>query len=185
VVLPGIAAAAGVLHAALRRHHPGVTAMIDKAAIEQIVDRHGRAREHLIAILLDCQETFCHLPREVIDTVAVRVQAPVSQVLGIATFFRAFSLQPVGRHRIHVCMGTACHVQGAPRLLDAISRELGIQRGETTPDLAFSLDTVNCLGCCGLAPVVTVGTDVHGKLKQATVPRMLRKYEKDYKAKTH
>ena len=82
-------------------------------------------------------------------------------------------------------MGTACHVQGAPRLLDAASRELGIQRVETTPDMEFSLETVNCLGCCGLAPVVTVGTDVHGKLKQTAIPRMLRKYVKDYKAKTH
>jgi NADH:ubiquinone oxidoreductase subunit E len=105
--------------------------------------------------------------------------------LGIATFYRGFSLKPVGRHRIHVCMGTACHVQGAPRLLDAVSRELGIQKGETTPDMEFSLDTVNCLGCCGLAPVITVGTDVHGKLKQTGIPRMLRRYVKDYKAKTH
>jgi NADH-quinone oxidoreductase subunit E len=159
--------------------------MIDVTRIEHIVDRHGRKREHLIAMLLECQEEFLHLPREVIETVAARVQAPVSQVLSIATFFRAFSLKPVGRHRIHVCMGTACHVQGAPRLLEAIGRELGLSRGETTPDMNFSLDTVNCLGCCGLAPVVTVNTDVHGKLKQGHVPRMLRKYVKDYKPKAH
>ena len=157
--------------------------MIDVTSVEHIVDRHGRTRDNLIAILLDCQEEYCHLPREVIEAVAARVHAPVSQVLSIATFYRGFSLKPVGRHRIHVCMGTACHVQGAPRLLEAIGRELGISRGETTPDLAFSLDTVNCLGCCGLAPVVTVGTDVHGKLRQTGIPRLLRKYEKDYKAK--
>ncbi len=138
--------------------------MTDLIKVEQIVDRHGRSRDNLIAILLECQEEFLHLPREVIESVAVRVKAPVAQVLSIAT---------------------ACHVQGAPRLLDAVSRELGIQRGETTPDMEFSLDTVNCLGCCGLAPVVTVGTDVHGKLKQTGIPRMLRKYVKDYKAKTH
>ena len=159
--------------------------MIDIARVDQIVDRHGRQREHLIAMLLDCQEEFCHLPREVIEAVSKRVDAPVTQVLGIATFYRGFSLKPVGRHQVHVCMGTACHVQGAPRLLEAISRELGIQKGESTPGLEFSLDTVNCLGCCGLAPVVTVGTDVHGKLKQAGIPRMLRKYEKDYKRKAH
>lgn len=159
--------------------------MIDVAKVEQIVDRHGRQREHLIAILLDCQEEFCHLPREVVEAVALRVQAPVAHVLSIATFYRGFSLKPVGRHRIHVCMGTACHVQGGPRLLDAISRELGIQKGETTPDMEFSLDTVNCLGCCGLAPVLTVGTDVHGKIKQLGIPRMLKKYVKDYKPKTH
>ncbi len=159
--------------------------MIDVARVEQIVDRHGRRREHLIAMLLDCQEEFAHLPREVIEAVAGRVQAPVSTVLGIATFYRGFSLKPVGRHPIHVCMGTACHVQGAPRLLDALARELGIQKGDTTADLEFSLNTVNCLGCCGLAPVITVGTDVHGKLKQAGIPKMLRKYAKDYKAKAH
>jgi len=159
--------------------------MPDLTSVDRIVDRHGRTRDNLIAILLDCQEEYCHLPREVIEAVAARVQAPVTQVLGIATFFRAFSLKPVGRHRIHVCMGTACHVQGAPRLLEAIGRELGIGRGDTTPDLSFSLDTVNCLGCCGLAPVVTVGTDVHGKLKQTGIPRLLRKYVKDYKPKAH
>ncbi len=159
--------------------------MIDTAKVEHIVDEHGCRREHLIAMLLHCQEEFSHLPREIIETVARRVSVPVSVVLGIATFYRGFSLNPVGRHPIHVCMGTACHVQGAPRLLDAISRELGIARGETTRDLDFSLDTVNCLGCCGLAPVVTIGSDVHGKLKQAAVPKMLRKYSKDYKAKAH
>lgn len=152
--------------------------MIDIARVESIVDRHGGRREHLIAILLDCQEEFCHLPREVIEAVAVRVGVPVAPVLGIATFFRAFSLKPVGRHQIHVCLGTACHVQGGPRLLDALERELGIRKGETTPDMNFSLDTVNCLGCCGLAPVVTVGQDVHGKVKQTGVPRLVKKYQR-------
>ena len=159
--------------------------MVDLSKIEGIVDRHERRREALIAILLDCQEEFCYLPREALETIATRVQAPLASVLSIATFYRGFSLKPMGRHRIHVCMGTACHVQGAPRLLDALARELGIQKGETTPDLEFGLDTVNCLGCCGLAPVVTVGTDVHGKIKQSGIPRMLKKYVKDYKPKAH
>jgi len=150
--------------------------MIEIGRVEEIVDRHGRQREHLIAMLLDCQEQFHHLPREVIETVAGRVGAPVTSVLGIATFFKAFSLKPVGRHSIHVCMGTACHVQGAPKLLAALERELQIKKGDTTPDLEFTLNTVNCLGCCGLAPVITVGQDVHGKLKQAGIPRILKKY---------
>lgn len=159
--------------------------MIDLSTVDGIVDRHQGRREALIAILLDCQEEFCYLPREVLEAIAARVQTPVTSVLSIATFYRGFSLKPMGRHRIHVCMGTACHVQGAPRLLDALTRELGIQKGETTPDLEFGLDTVNCLGCCGLAPVITVGTDVHGKIKQAGIPRMLKKYVKDYKPKAH
>jgi NADH-quinone oxidoreductase subunit E len=150
--------------------------MIDAARVDEIVQQHGRQKEHLIAMLLDCQEEFQHLPREVIEKVAVGVGSPVTNVLGIATFFRAFSLKPVGRHPIHVCMGTACHVQGAPKLLEALERELKVKRGDTTDDLMFTLDTVNCLGCCGLAPVITVGQDVHGKLKQAAVPRIVKKY---------
>lgn len=152
--------------------------MIDIARVESIVDRHGARREHLIAILLDCQEEFCHLPREVIEAAAARVGVPVAPVLSIATFFRAFSLKPVGRHRVHVCLGTACHVQGGVRLLEALQRELGIGKGETTADMNFSLDTVNCLGCCGLAPVITVGQDVHGKVKQTGIPRLVKKYQR-------
>jgi len=150
--------------------------MIEMARVDEIVDRHQRKREHLIAILLDCQEEFYHLPREVIEEVANRVGVPVTAVLGIGTFYRGFSLKPVGKYPIHVCTGTACHVQGAPRLLEALERELGIKRGDTTADELFGIDTVNCLGCCGLAPVITVGRDVHGKLKQATIPRVLKKY---------
>ncbi len=151
-------------------------ATTDIGKVEAIVERHGRKREHLIAMLLDCQETFTYLPREALEAIAVGVGTPVSHVLGIATFFRAFSLKPVGRYPIQVCMGTACHVQGGPRLLDALLRELKIARGETTEDLLFGVNTVNCLGCCGLAPVMTVGSDVHGKLKQAQIPRILKKY---------
>jgi NADH-quinone oxidoreductase subunit E len=146
--------------------------------VESVLERHGRDKDNLIAILLDCQEEFTYLPREVVEHVANSVGAPKSQVLGLATFYRRFSLKPVGRHPIHVCMGTACHVQGGPRLLDALERELSIKRGETTPDLQFGLDTVNCLGCCGLAPVITVGKDVHGKLRQVDIPRVVKKYKR-------
>lgn len=150
--------------------------MVDIAKVQEIVKKHGAKREHLIAMLLDCQEEFYHLPRPVIEEVARMVGVPPATVLGIATFFRVFSLKPVGKHRIHVCMGTACHVKGAPRLLEAFERELGIKRGEVTGDQLFGLETVNCLGCCGLAPVITVGRDVHGKLKLSDVPKVLKKY---------
>ena len=151
--------------------------MVELEKVEEIVERHGGSKENLIAILLDCQEEFHHLPREVIECVARKTGTPVSNVLGIGTFFRAFSLEPVGRYPIHVCMGTACHVQGAPKLLEALERELGVKRGHTTPDGQFSVDTVNCLGCCGLAPVITIGQDVHGKLKQTQIQRTLKKYQ--------
>ena len=146
--------------------------------VESILERYGREKDNLIAILLDCQEEFTYLPREVVEQVADGVGASTSQVLGLATFYRRFSLKPVGRYPIHVCLGTACHVQGGPRLLEALERKLSIKRGETTPDLQFGLDTVNCLGCCGLAPVITVGKDVHGKLRQVDIPRVVKRYDR-------
>lgn len=145
--------------------------------VKQILDRHGSSRDNLIAILLDCQEEFTHLPREVVQQVAVGVGTSTAVVLGLATFYRRFSLKPIGRHPIRVCMGTACHVQGGPRLLEALERDLAIKRGETTLDLAFGLDTVNCVGCCALAPVITVGQDVHAKLKQTDIPRVIKRYK--------
>jgi NADH-quinone oxidoreductase subunit E len=153
--------------------------MVEVAKVQQIVDRHRAKREHMIAMLLDCQETYRYLPREVLEEVARQTHVPLTSVLRVATFFRAFSLQPVGRHQVHVCTGTACNIQGAPRLLEALERELKVKRGHTTADLEFSLDTVNCVGCCGLAPVVTVGQDVHGKLKQSAIPRIIKQYRKE------
>jgi len=153
--------------------------VIEAARIDQIVERHGCKKEHLIAMLQDCQDEFYYLPREVVEGVARRVEVPAAKVLGIATFFRAFSLKPVGRHPISLCMGTACHVQGAPRLLEGLERELGVKVGDTTDDMLFTLKTVNCLGCCGLAPVMTVGKNVHGKLKQSGLSRILKKYSEE------
>jgi NADH-quinone oxidoreductase subunit E len=150
--------------------------MVDVSKVREIVDRHECKKSHMIAILLDCQTEYSYLPREVLEELSIRISTPVTSILSIATFFRAFSLKPVGRHQIHVCMGTACNIQGGPQLVDALERELKIKRGETTADMQFTLDTVNCVGCCGLAPVITVGHEVHGKLKQSAVPRMIKRY---------
>jgi NADH-quinone oxidoreductase subunit E len=150
--------------------------MVDVSKVREIVERHGSRMEHVIAILLDCQEEYRYLPREILEELSIQLKAPLTSVLAIATFFRAFSLKPVGRHQVHVCMGTACNIQGGPRLVEALERELKIKKGDTTPDELFSLDTVNCVGCCGLAPVVTIGQDVHGKLKQSSIPRIIKKY---------
>jgi NADH:ubiquinone oxidoreductase subunit E len=152
--------------------------MVDLTRVDAIVDRHQGQREHLIAMLLECQDEFRYLPRQLIERVAARVNVPVTVVLGIATFYRGFSLKPVGRYPISVCTGTACHVLGATRLVEALERELGVKRGDTTPDGLFSLHTINCPGCCGLAPVVTVGQDVHGKINQARLPRLVGRYKK-------
>ena len=150
--------------------------MVDVKKVDAILEKHGAKRERMIAILLDCQEEFYYLPREVLEAVAAGVQVPLTSVLSIATFFKAFSLKPIGRYPIRVCNGTACNIQGGPLLIDALERELNIKKGQTTPDTLFGLDTVNCVGCCGLAPVITVGQEVHGKVKIAAVPKMINQY---------
>jgi NADH:ubiquinone oxidoreductase subunit E len=151
--------------------------MVNVAKVAEILERHGARRERMIAILLDCQETYYYLPREVLETVAAGMKIPLTSVLAIATFFKAFSLKPIGRYPIRVCNGTACNIKGGPLLVEALERELEIKKGGTTPDNKFGLDTVNCVGCCGLAPVITVGQDVHGKVKISSVPRMVKQYE--------
>jgi NADH-quinone oxidoreductase subunit E len=150
--------------------------MVDVSKVAEILERHGSKRERMIAILLDCQEHYYYLPREVLEAVAEGVQVPLTSVLAIATFFKAFSLKPIGRYPIRVCNGTACNIKGGPLLVEALERELKIKKGETTPDELFGLDTVNCVGCCGLAPVLTVGQDVLGKVKIASVPKMIKQY---------
>jgi NADH:ubiquinone oxidoreductase subunit E len=151
--------------------------MVDVTKVNEILERHGSKRERMIAILLDCQEHYSYLPREVMEAVATGVMVPLTSVLSIATFFKAFSLKPIGRYPFRVCNGTACNIQGGPLLVDALQRELKIKKGETTPDNQFGLDTVNCIGCCGLAPVITVGPDVHGKVKISSVPKLVKQYK--------
>jgi NADH:ubiquinone oxidoreductase subunit E len=150
--------------------------MVDLSRVEAIVDRHGASRDRLIAILLDCQQEFRYLPRPLIELVASRVGVPVVTVLGIATFYRGFSLNPVGRHQVCVCTGTACQILGAPALVESFEQELGIRKGETAPDGVFSLHTINCPGCCGLAPVVTVGDDVHSRVTPSEVGSLVGRY---------
>jgi len=150
--------------------------MVSLEKVDQILEKHGCQRGHLIGALLDCQEEFRYLPRELIEHVAARVEVPVATVLGIATFYRGFSLKPVGKYPVSVCTGTACQVLGAPKLVEAFERELHIKKGDTAADGIFSLHTINCPGCCGLAPVVTVGSEVHGKITQSGIPRLVKKY---------
>ena len=145
--------------------------------LADILEKYQAEPNAIIAILQDIQESFGYLPRESLEHVSKELNIPLSRVLSLATFFKAFSLIPKGKHPIHVCMGTACHVRGAQLVLEKLERELGIKLGETTEDLEFSLDEVRCVGCCGLAPVVMVGEDVHGKISQTKVPGVIRKYK--------
>ncbi len=144
---------------------------------DEIVNRWGARPENIIEMLHDIQNELNYLPKDLLYEVSKKANVPISKIFNIATFYNAFSLKPKGRHRVHVCMGTPCHALGAPRVVSAIERELGIKCGDTTPDMKFSLDICGCVGTCGLAPVVIVGDDLFGPIKVDGVPRLLKKYE--------
>jgi NADH-quinone oxidoreductase subunit E len=150
---------------------------MDSARIEQIIVDHGARESALIEVLLDIQNEMHWLPKEALELVAEKLQVPMSRIQHTVTFYKAFSLVPKGRHEINICMGTACHVRGAPRVLEVIEQITGIKPGETDPDLKFSLDTVNCLGCCALGPVMEIDEQHLGKLVPAKTADLLKNYE--------
>ncbi len=127
----------------------------------------------LIAILQDIQAEYNYLPRETLMEVSQGLEVPLSRVYSVATFFRSFSLTPRGRHIINVCLGTACHVRGGIRILEEIERELGIKSGETTENLRFTLETVNCVGACALGPIVIIDGVYSGQMKTDKVKPLL------------
>ena len=130
----------------------------------------------LMPIMQKAQESFGYLSLEVMTLIADALDIPVSKVYGVATFYAQFSLTPKGDYIIQVCTGTACYVKGAQKVLDRVYEELGIQSGETTADGKFTIQDTRCLGCCGLAPVMTVNEDVYGRITAAQVPGILDKY---------
>ena len=150
---------------------------MEHGRIDQIIDRHHGEASSLIQVLLEIQAENHWLPREALERVSERLGSPLSQIRHIATFYKAFSLVPKGRHEIHVCMGTACHVRGAKRVLDRATELTGIQPGETDLELKFSLETVNCLGCCALGPVMEIDGKTHGKLSSAEASDVLSSYQ--------
>lgn len=150
---------------------------MDTAKIDSIIDSHHGEASSLIQILLDIQNELHWLPAEALELVSERLQVPMSRIQHTTTFYKAFSLVPKGRHEINICMGTACHVRGAPRVLEVVQNITGIQPGETDPDMKFSLDTVNCLGCCALGPVMEIDEQHLGKLVPDTAAELLKNYE--------
>jgi NADH-quinone oxidoreductase subunit E len=148
-----------------------------KSKIKNILVRNGNDRGMLVSILQDMQAEFGYLSREAITEVSQQLNIPLSQVYGVATFFKAFSLVPRGRHQIQVCLGTACHVRGSEKILDAVERELGIKPGENDTDLNFSLETVNCVGACALGPIVIVDGKYSGEMKIESVKPLLDGYK--------
>ncbi len=150
---------------------------MDIARVDQIIDKHNSEASSLIQILLDIQSENHWLPKEALERISERLQVPYTRIQHIATFYKAFSLVPKGRHQVHICMGTACHVRGAQRVLDTLQDLTGIKPGETDLDLKYSLETVNCLGCCALGPVIEIDGDIHGKMSPARTADALKKYE--------
>jgi len=131
----------------------------------------------LIQLLLDVQRELNWVPKEVIQQISYRLQVPLSQIYRVASFYKSMSLKPRGRHLVNVCLGTACQVRGGPRLMDRVREILGINPGETTPDTKFTLERVNCLGCCALGPVMVVDGEYHGKIMPAKAGEILKSYD--------
>lgn len=153
--------------------------MSDKVAA--IIERHESDRGQLVAMLQDIQGEYHYLPKEALVKVSKVLGIPLSQVYNVATFFKAFSLKPRGKHVINVCLGTACHVRGAVRVLEKLERSLNVKSGETTTDFKFTLETVNCMGACALGPVVRVDGEYFGQMNIEKVDHMLAQFkdEKD------
>jgi NADH-quinone oxidoreductase subunit E len=149
---------------------------MDNDKIDRIIEKHQSSESSLIQILLEIQRENRWLPKEALERVARKLDVPLSRVQHIVTFYKAFSLVPKGRHEIHVCTGTACHVRGAPRLLNSVQDLIGIGPGETDMDMKFSLETVGCVGCCALGPVMIVDGEYHGKMVPAESEDVLKKY---------
>ena len=147
-----------------------------KMKLPEIMERHSGGREILLPLLEDINLEFRYLPQNVLRYVSYKLEIPLSHIYNLATFYNVFSLTPRGKYVISVCEGTACHVKGGHRILERLQKELGLKSGETSEDLQYSLESVRCLGCCGLAPVVTVNADLHGKMTQSKIPKLLESY---------
>lgn len=149
---------------------------MDSQVLDTILRRHPQDPSSIIQVMLDVQNELYYLPKDVLAKVSSHLNVPLSHSYHLATFYKAFSLKPKGKFPIAVCTGTACHVQGALKIMDQLERELHIKEGGTTADMKFSIESVRCLGCCGLAPVVTIGKNLHGKVPASKITKILKQY---------
>jgi len=144
------------------------------AKVCEIIDNCGRERSKLIYILQEVQKIYRYLPEEVMSYIATSLNMPAAKVFGVATFYSNFALEPKGKHVINVCDGTACHVKGSTDLLDILQNKLGLTKAKpTTEDMMFTVETVSCIGACGLAPAITINGQVHGLLTEADVEKLV------------
>lgn len=140
--------------------------------------KQENSESYLIAVLHKAQSLFGYLPREVMDEVAEALQIPTAHIWGVATFYHYFNLEPIGKHVISVCMGTACYVKGANLVLDALKKELGVQVGQTTEDRLFTLQEARCLGACGIAPVIMIDDKIYGELDAKKTVEVINQFRK-------
>ena len=152
-----------------------------QAKIQAIISRYGSDKGFLVPILQDVQKELNYLPEDALVMVSTLLEIPVSRIFEVATFYKAFSLTPRGKHLLSLCLGTACHVRGAPLISSHIERSLGLKPGETSPDLQFTFDTVNCLGACALGPVLVADGEYYGQITIAKANKILKNMGKQVK----
>lgn len=150
---------------------------VDLNLLDELLDKYAGKKGSMISLLQGTQEMYGYIPKSAISKISQKANLSESDIFGVVTFYSQFRIHPVGKYIIKVCHGTACHVQNAPDITHALMTELGVEDGHTTDDRLFTLESVSCLGCCGLAPVITVNEDVHGKLKRSDIPKIVKQYK--------
>ncbi|RPJ69345.1 MAG: NAD(P)H-dependent oxidoreductase subunit E [Desulfobacteraceae bacterium] len=149
---------------------------IDWVKIDAIIDSYGRDKEALLMIMQDISDIYNYVPPEVVPVLSEKLDVRKSLIYSVATFYKTISLTPRGKYIIHVCTGTACHVRGADKIMDALKEKLKVAEGETTEDRQFTLEAVRCIGCCASGPVITVNKDTHGGLDRSSVSKIVDDY---------
>ncbi|MBS4014921.1 MAG: NAD(P)H-dependent oxidoreductase subunit E [Candidatus Latescibacteria bacterium] len=153
--------------------------MTDLTAVDKVLQTHNHDKSMLVAILQDAQEQYRYLPKEVLTQISIKLEVPMSEIYQVVTFYKAFSLKPRGKHICSICMGTACHVRGAPLILETVKKHLDVEPGQNTKNMQFTLNTVNCVGACAVGPVVQVDNTLYGNLTSMKSIQLLKKFEKD------
>ncbi|RPH87300.1 MAG: NAD(P)H-dependent oxidoreductase subunit E [Desulfobacteraceae bacterium] len=150
---------------------------IDRQKIDEIIERYGRNQEALLMILQDISDLYNFVPPGVVPVLAQELHLKESLIYGVATFYKALSLEPRGKYIVNVCTGTACHVRGADKIIDALEDKLEIQKGQTSADRLFTLESVRCIGCCASGPVITVNRQTHGGLDRSSALKVIEEYK--------
>jgi NADH-quinone oxidoreductase subunit E len=151
---------------------------MDMTNIDAVIDRYDSAPSALLAIMQDVQDAERYLPKEAMNRIAEKLGVPIARVYQMATFFESFHLEPRGKHVCTVCMGTACHVRGAQRLVEQLERDLDVPSGGTTPDMMFTIEEVNCVGACALGPLVIINGEYHGNMTSGSLQKVVKKIKK-------